>query len=102
MMRKGGRPEQAEVDAPGLRISCAPRSWRLVANDLLTRAAETAKPVEQATPPGETQPPAPVSTPAMLPLEITVDDKVYNAPLGSTLEVPVKKKRVKITVRSAQ
>jgi hypothetical protein len=91
--------EQAETDAPGLRLSCAPRTWRIVANNLLTRTSETAKPIEKAVEPTQ---PAPVSTPVMQSLEIVVDDQVYNAPLGSTLEVPVKNKRVKITVRSAQ
>lgn len=92
--------EQAETDAPGLRLTCAPRAWRIVANNLLTRTSDTAKPVEAATQP---VPPAPVNTtPAPLPLEIVVDDQVYSAPLGSTLEVPVKKGRVKITVRPAQ
>jgi hypothetical protein len=91
--------EQAETDAPGLRLSCAPRTWRIVANNLLTRASETAKPVERAAEPTQ---PAPVNTPAMQSLEIVVDDQVYNAPLGSTLEVPVKNKRVKITVRPSQ
>ena len=92
--------EQAETDAPGLRLSCAPRTWRIVANNLLTRTSEKAMPVEQAE--EEPTQPAPVSTPAVLPLEIVVDDQVYNAPLGSTLEIPVKKRRIKITVRSAQ
>jgi hypothetical protein len=88
--------EQAETDAPGLRLSCAPRTWRIVANNLLTRTSEKTLPVEEAAQP------VPVSTPTPLPLEITVDDQVYNAPLGSTLEIPVKKKSIKITVRSAQ
>jgi hypothetical protein len=91
--------EQAETDAPGLRLSCAPRTWRIVANNLLTRTSEIAKPVAVDTPP-ETSTPA--SAPLILPLEIVVDDQVYNAPLGSTLEVSVRKRRVKITVRSAQ
>jgi hypothetical protein len=91
--------EQVETDAPGLRLSCAPRTWRIVANNLLTRTSETAPPVVETAQP---ETPASVNTPAMLPLEITVDDQVYNAPLGSTLEVPVRKRRVKITVRSAQ
>lgn len=94
--------EQAETDAPGLRLSCAPRTWRIVANNLLTRASEIAKPVEQAAEPIQPAQPAPVTTPQVQSLEITVDDQVYNAPLGSTLEVPVKKRRVKITVRQAQ
>jgi hypothetical protein len=90
--------EQAETDAPGLRLSCAPRTWRIVANNLLTRTSEIAKPVEGAAQPAQ---PAPASAPTIMPLEIVVDDQVYNAPLGSTLDVPVKKKRIKITVRPA-
>src|SRR5206468_4543908 len=39
--------EQAEADAPGLRLSCAPRAWRIVANNLLTRTTETAKPAAE-------------------------------------------------------
>ncbi|HKQ52992.1 MAG TPA: hypothetical protein VJT74_11520, partial [Pyrinomonadaceae bacterium] len=46
--------------------------------------------------------PTPAETPKLLPLEITVDDNVYNAPLGSTLEVSVRTRRVRITVRAAQ
>lgn len=91
--------EQAETDAPGLRLSCVPGTWRLVAKDLVPRVNDKIVPVEEAAQP---EMPAPVNVPAMLPLEIVVDDKVYNAPLGSTLEVPVRKRRVKITVRSAQ
>ena len=94
--------EQAETDAPGLRLTCAPRTWRIVANNLLTRTGDTAKPLEAATQPVPPAPPATVSAPAPSSVEIVVDDKVYNAPLGSTLEVPVKKRRVKITVRAAQ
>ena len=91
--------EQAETDAPGLRLSCAPRTWRIVANNLLTRTSEVARPVAADTPP---ETPTPASAPLMMPLEIVVDDQVYNAPLGSTLEVNVRKRRVKITVRPAQ
>lgn len=91
--------EQAETDAPGLRLSCAPRTWRIVANNLLTRTTEIAKPVAADMP---AEAPTHASAPPMLPLEIVVDDQVYNAPLGSTLEINVRKRRVKITVRSAQ
>ncbi|HKR02561.1 MAG TPA: FxLYD domain-containing protein [Pyrinomonadaceae bacterium] len=92
--------EQAETDAPGLRLSCAPRTWRIVANNLLTRTSDRAVPVAES--PAQPEPPATTSEPAVLmPLEIVVDDRVYNAPLGSTLEVPVRKRRVKITVRAA-
>ena len=95
--------EQAETDAPGLRISCAPRSWRIVANNLLTRTSERAAP---PPPSADTAQPATQTTqtsaPAVLPLEITVDNRVYNAPLGSTLEVPVGRRMVRITVRQGQ
>ena len=91
--------EQAETDAPGLRLSCAPATWRIVAKDLVPRVHDRIVPVAEAVQP---EAPAPVSAPLMMPLEIVVDDQVYNAPLGSTLEVSVRKRRVKITVRSAQ
>lgn len=93
--------ERAETDAPGLRLTCAPRSWRIVAKDLLPRATERISlPAQEET--AQSLAPPPAETPALLPLEITVDDKVYNAPIGSTLEVSVRRRRVRITVRAAQ
>jgi hypothetical protein len=91
--------EQAETDAPGLRLSCAPRTWRIVANNLLTRTSAMAMTVATDMSP---ETPTPAAAPLIMPLEVVVDDQVYNAPLGSTLEVNVRKRRVKITVRSAQ
>src|ERR1043165_1658594 len=38
--------ESAEVDSPGLRLRCAPTQWRIVATNLMTRAADMAKPTE--------------------------------------------------------
>jgi len=95
--------ERAETDAPGLRITCSPRTWRIVAKDLLPRATENISlpAEEEAVQPATPAAPA-AETPAVMPLEITVDDKVYNAPLGSTLEVSVRTRRVRITVRPAQ
>jgi hypothetical protein len=93
--------EQVETDAPGLRLSCTPATWRIVANNLLTRTTDAAKPVAaDAVPQPEVIPV--VNNPLMQPLEIVVDDRVYNAPMGSTLEVSVRKRRVRITVRPAQ
>lgn len=94
--------EAAETDAPGLRLSCSPRTWRIVTNNLLMRADSTAPQVMPPTEPAAPSPAATSDTPVMLPLEIVVDDKVYNAPLGSTLEIPVRRRLVKITVRAAQ
>lgn len=94
--------EAAETDAPGLRLSCSPGTWRIVANNLLRRADSNAPQVLPPTEPAVPSPAASTNTPVMLPLEIVVDDKVYNAPLGSTLEIPVRRRLVKITVRAAQ
>ena len=34
--------ESAETDTPGLRLRCSPSTWRIVANNLLTRTADVA------------------------------------------------------------
>src|SRR5262245_51359403 len=55
--------ETAQVDTPGLRLRCAPQSWRIVATNLMTRTVDTAKPGE-AAPPVEaaaTERPAPMN-----------------------------------------
>ncbi|HEX8708473.1 MAG TPA: hypothetical protein VF723_09545 [Pyrinomonadaceae bacterium] len=90
--------ESAETDAPGLRLTCSPASWRLVANNLLTRSSDVSRPVEQTA---GAQTTAPAAAPVMQMLEIEVDGRVYSAPLGSTLEIPVRRRQVKITVRAA-
>ena len=95
--------ESSETDAPGLRLTCAPARWRIVATNLLTRVGDTAKP-NQPAPPPETpaQATSPVQTaPAFV--TVTVDGHDYQVPMNSTLEVPVRRKggRVKVTVRSA-
>lgn len=38
--------ESAEVDTPGLRLRCSPTAWRVVANNLMTRSVDVAKPAE--------------------------------------------------------
>lgn len=52
--------ESAATDAPGLRLRCSPSTWRIVATNLLTRAADVAKPGE-STPPSEGERPAPTN-----------------------------------------
>ena len=55
--------ESAEVDTPGLRLSCSPSTWRIVATNLMTRAADVAQPVPPP-PPVEAvveKPPPPVN-----------------------------------------
>jgi hypothetical protein len=91
--------EAVETDAPGLRLECSPVAWRLVATNLLTRANESSG---QAAAAAETQPQATSQTvqqpSAPSPLYLTIDGQQYQVPLNSTLEIPVKKRRIKITL----
>jgi hypothetical protein len=102
--------EQVEVDTPGLRLTCAPATWRIVATTLLTRTGDVAKPREQAPPPAETGSPSPATPPgeptaatpaALPPLEINVNGKTIPLQLGNPLEVVVGRERVRIVVRQA-
>ncbi|HEX8560988.1 MAG TPA: hypothetical protein VF668_23045 [Pyrinomonadaceae bacterium] len=109
--------ELVEVDTPGLRLTCAPATWRLVATTLLTRAGDIAKPREQtAPPPAEAGAPAATPEPGAAPaatepgaqtttaapaLEINVNGKTIPIQLGNPLEVIVGKERVRIIVQQA-
>ncbi|HEX8189007.1 MAG TPA: hypothetical protein VF586_11690, partial [Pyrinomonadaceae bacterium] len=103
--------EQVEVDTPGLRLTCTPATWRLVATTLLTRTGDVAKPREQtAPPPAETGTPAaatPAAEPAAAapaatpPLEINVNGKTIPVQLGNPLEIVVGRERVRIVVQQA-
>ena len=102
--------EQVEVDTPGLRLTCTPATWRLVATTLLTRTGDVAKPREQAAPPpAETgtpatgEPAASTGAPAATtpPLEINVNGKTIPIQLGNPLEIVVGKERVRIVVQQA-
>jgi len=107
--------EQVEVDTPGLRLTCTPATWRIVATTLLTRTGDVAKPRQQTTPPpaetgggqpGAAAPPpadagaAPATT-ATPPLEINVNGKTIPLQLGNPLEILVGKERVRIVVQQA-
>ena len=102
--------EQVEVDTPGLRLTCTPATWRIVATTLLTRTGDVAKPREQTQPPpAETGTPSPAATPAepaatttaVPPLEINVNGKTIPIQLGNPLEITVGKERVRIVVQQA-
>ena len=112
--------EQVEVDTPGLRLTCAPATWRIVATTLLTRTGDVAKPREQAAPPpaetgsatvpapgagtGEAAAPAGVVAPTAAPtppLEINVNGKTIPIQLGNPLEIVVGRERVRIVVQQA-
>jgi hypothetical protein len=115
--------ETAEVDTPGMRLTCSPFTWRIVALNLLTRVGDTARPIipTQQDQPNSTAAGQPQQANAQqvtnaqrganeqpvaanaLPLfvNLSVDGHAYRVPLGSTLEIPVNKKRTKITVSAS-
>jgi hypothetical protein len=112
--------EQVEVDTPGLRLTCTPSTWRIVATTLLTRTGDVAKPRQQnAPPPAETgtgqssaaapRPADSASNPTVVstsgaavpPLEINVNGKTIPIQLGNPLEIQVGKERVRIVVQQA-
>jgi hypothetical protein len=88
--------EAAELDAPGLRLECTPASWRIVAANLTTRTPDATKPIETQPQEPAAQQIAPPAAPSFL--YLTVDGQQYQVPLNSTLEIPVRRRRIKITL----
>lgn len=110
--------EQAEVDTPGLRLTCTPATWRITAATLLTRTGDAAKPPAETnattssaagttgTGGAATATGAPSATganapPNIPPLEINVNGKTIPVQLGNPLEIQVGKERVRIVVQAA-
>jgi hypothetical protein len=96
--------EQAEVDTPGLRLTCTPASWRLAALNLLTRTTDEAKPAAPPTPaaaPEGVQPPAAATPTAPPRLEININGKTLPLQLDHPVDILVGKERVLIVVRQA-
>ena len=97
--------EIAETDTPGLRLRCAPATWRVVATNLLTRTSDTAKPGEPTPAASEPMQPAGATVAVdQRPLQfvnLNIDGIVYRVPLGSTVSVPVSRKKININVSAA-
>ncbi len=109
--------EVAEVDTPGLRLTCTPTTWRIVAINLLTRSTDVAKPNEPAPPADAAPPPAngtaTPATPAAAPasnvsptstaprLEIDINGRTLPLQIGNPLEIVVGNERVRIVVNPA-
>jgi len=107
--------ETAEVDTPGLRLTCAPTTWRIIAINLLTRSTDVAKP-DQPVPATDAAAPPPASTaatgsaptqsaptmtaypPLMTRFEININGKTLPLQLGNPLEIVVGNERVQIIV----
>jgi len=68
--------ESVEADTPGLRLRCAPSTWRITATNLLTRTVDVAKPGETA--PVETPAaPAVPERPALMNFVISIDGEEH-------------------------
>lgn len=96
--------EMAETDTPGLRLRCAPATWRIVATNLLTRTSDTAKPGEPTPASSEPMQPAATVGVEQQPLQfvnLNIDGTVYRVPLGSTVSVPVSRRKININVSAA-
>ncbi|MDQ1557531.1 MAG: hypothetical protein QOD32_591 [Pyrinomonadaceae bacterium] len=103
--------EVAEVDTPGLRLTCTPATWRIVAVNLLTRSTDVAKPGEPAPSAPDAATPATTSPSRMNSnattnpsssaaprLEININGKTLPLQLGNPLEIIVGNERVNIVV----
>lgn len=88
--------ESAETDTPGLRLRCLPASWRVVANNLLTRTTDTAKEAEKAPPPLET----PVAEkPAPINFIISIDGEEHPIQVNNPIVLKMGTRNRKIVLR---
>jgi hypothetical protein len=99
--------ETAEVDTPGLRLTCTPATWRVTALNLLTRSTDIAKPNEPAPATASAQAAAPdaatvpTAAEATQRLEININGKTLPLQLDNPVDIVVGKERVRIVVRRA-
>ena len=86
--------ESAETDLPGLRLKCAPVSWRIVATSLVIRTNDA---VIAPTPTPDTS----ASVPAIPPLQIEINGETHPIQLGNPLNIRVGRRQMRITVNTA-
>ena len=90
--------ESAETDTPGLRLSCPPAGWRVIANNLLMRTPEMSKPAEPPPPPPEptAEKPAPVN------FIISIDGEQHPIQLNNPIVLKLGNKNRKIVLKPIQ
>jgi hypothetical protein len=89
--------ESAEVDTPGLRLRCAPAQWRVVATNLMTRAADIAKPAEVAP----TQP-EPAERPAPVNFIISIDGEEHPIQVNNPITLRLGNRNRKVVLKPIQ
>ncbi len=85
--------ESSETDTPGLRLRCTPASWRIVATNLLTRAADAAKEVVAPPPAESTEKPAPVN------FIISIDGEQHPIQVGNPIVLKLGNRKRKVVLR---
>lgn len=88
--------ESAEVDTPGLRVRCAPQSWRVVATNLMTRTVDIAKPAEPVT--AAVEPAAP-ERPAPINFLISIDGEEHPIQVNNPVTLKLGNRNHKIVLR---
>lgn len=83
--------ESAETDTPGLRLRCAPVTWRIVATNLLMPNSDTAGPSQPELPPEAAN--TSNSVMAMPQLEINIDGEILPLQLGNPIVIDTRRKR---------
>jgi hypothetical protein len=88
--------ESAEVDTPGLRLRCAPSTWRIVATNLMTRTADIAQVIVQ-------QPPPPVEAlvekPAPVNFIISIDGEQHPIQVNNPIVLKLGNRNRKIVLK---
>jgi len=91
--------ESAEVDTPGLRLRCAPSTWRVVATNLVTRTVDIAKPVETQAPPTE---PAPAQPVAPMNFVISIDGEEHPIQVNNPIVLKLGNRNRTIVLKAPQ
>jgi len=88
--------ESAEVDTPGLRLRCAPSTWRIVATNLMTRTADIAQVIAQQPPPPVE---AVVERPAPVNFIISIDGEQHPIQVNNPIVLKLGNRNRKIVLR---
>jgi len=88
--------ESAEVDTPGLRLRCAPLTWRIVATNLMTRTADIAQVIVQQPPPPVE---AVVEKPAPVNFIISIDGEQHPIQVNNPIVLKLGNRNRKIVLK---
>ena len=91
--------ESSEVDTPGLRLTCSPASWRIMATNLLTRTVDVAQLVAPPPPPPAVE--TPVERPAPVNFIISIDGEEHPIQVNNPVVLKLGNRNRKIVLRSA-